>query len=125
MASESRRDVDAFLSRLRGFFAGIPYDLNDQTERHYQVVFYLVFALMGQFIQTEVKSAKGRADAVVWTRQRIFVFEFKLNGTAEEALAQIEAQGYAAPYTADKREIVRVRVEFDPTSRNLKRWLVA
>lgn len=52
-------DVDAFLTRLRCFFAGIPYDLNDRTERHYQTVFYLVFQLMGQFTETEVRSARG------------------------------------------------------------------
>jgi len=118
-------DVDAFLTRLRAFFEGIPYDLNDQTERHYQVVFYLVFTLLGQFLQTELKSAKGRADAVVWTPTHIFVFEFKLNGTAEEALAQIEAKGYAVSWAADGRTVVKVGVEFDKKTRNLGSWLIA
>jgi hypothetical protein len=145
-------DVVAFLTRLRSFFAGIPYELNAQTERHYQVVFYLVFRLLGQFIKAEVKSANGRADAVVWTPEHIFVFEFtlgardggeyaapqvlpegaeggmpqaKLNGTAEEALAQIENQGYAIPYQADGRAVVKVGVEFDKATRNLGRWLIA
>ncbi len=116
-------DVDAFLTRLQAFFAGIPYDLNDRTERHYQVVFYLVFTLLGQFLQTEYKSAKGRADAVVWTPEQVYVFEFKLNGTAEEALSQIEERGYAVPWTADGRNVVKVGVEFDKESRNLGRWL--
>lgn len=117
-------DVEAFLARLEGFFAGIPYDLNDRTERHYHVVFYLVFTLLGQFIESEVKSAKGRTDAVVKTPDRIFVFEFKLNGTAEEALSQIDAKGYCIPYQADGREVVKVGVEFDKDERNLGRWLV-
>lgn len=117
-------EVDAFLTRLQGFFEGIPYDLSDKTERHYQVVFYLVFTLMGRFVQTEVKSAKGRADAVVQTDSRVFVFEFKLNGTAEQALAQIDAQGYAVPYQAQGREVVKVGVEFDKDTRNLGRWLI-
>ncbi|MDY5237377.1 AAA family ATPase, partial [Bacteroides helcogenes] len=60
-------EVDAFMERLRVFFAGIPYDLSGNTERHYQAVFYVVFTLMGQFIETEVRSARGRADAVVKT----------------------------------------------------------
>jgi hypothetical protein len=118
-------DVDAFLTRLRAFFEGIPYDLNDRTERHYQVVFYLVFTLLGQFLQTELKSAKGRADAVVWTPTHVFVFEFKLNGTAEEALAQIADKGYAVPWEADGRTVVKVGVEFDKETRNLGRWLTA
>jgi hypothetical protein len=118
-------DVDAFLTRLRAFFEGIPYDLNDRTERHYQVVFYLVFTLLGQFLQTELKSARGRADAVVWTPSHVFVFEFKLNGTAEEALAQIEDKGYAVPWVASGRTVVKVGVEFDQQTRNLGRWLTA
>ncbi|MBK8803417.1 MAG: ATP-binding protein [Fibrobacteres bacterium] len=118
-------DVDAFLTRLRAFFEKIPYDLSDRTERHYQVVFYLVFTLLGQFLQTELKSAKGRADAVVQTETHVFVFEFKLNGTAEEALAQIEDRGYAVSWHADGRTVVKVGVEFDKVERNLGRWLTA
>ena len=118
-------DVEAFLTRLQCFFEGIPYDLSDRTERHYQVVFYLVFTLLGQFLQTEVKSAKGRADAVVQTPTHVFVFEFKLYDTAEDALAQIESKGYAIPFAADGRTVVKVGVEFDQAKRNLGRWLVA
>ncbi|MBK8804594.1 MAG: ATP-binding protein [Fibrobacteres bacterium] len=117
-------DVDAFLKRLRCFFEKIPYDLNDQTERHYQVVFYLVFTLLGQFLQAELKSANGRADAVVRTDTHVFVFEFKLNGTAEQALAQIDARGYAVAWQADGHTVVKVGVEFDRQTRNLGRWLV-
>ena len=109
---------------MRGFFAGIESELNDQTERHYQVVFYLIFTLLGQCIRAEVKSAYGRADAVVWTKDHIFVFEFKLNGTAEEALAQIDAKGYCVPYVADGRTVVKVGVEFDKATRNIGRWLL-
>ena len=82
-------DVDAFMEGLKVFFAGIPYELNDNTERHYQAVFYVIFTLLGQFIETEVRSARGCADAVVKTKDTVFVFEFKLNGSAEEALRQI------------------------------------
>jgi hypothetical protein len=117
-------DVEALMTRLQAFFAGIPYDLNDQTERHYQVIFYLIFALVGQYIRAEEKSAQGRADAVVWTHERIYVFEFKLNGTAEEALAQINSQGYSIPWQADERTVVKIGVEFSKETRNISRWLV-
>lgn len=86
-------DVDAFMERLKVFFAGMPYDLSDNTERHYQAIFYVVFTLMGQFVETEIRSARGRADAVVKTKDTIYVFEFKLNGSAEEALRQIDEKG--------------------------------
>ena len=116
-------DYNAFLTRLQAFFADFPYELNAKTERHYQVVFYLVFKLMGQFTQVEVKSAAGRADAIVKTPKYIYVFEFKLNGTAEEALQQIDDKGYLIPYQADGREVIKLGVEFSAETRNISRWL--
>ena len=116
-------DIETFLTRLQAFFADFPYELNEKTERHYQVVFYLVFKLMGQFTGAEVLSARGRADAVVKTPKYIYVFEFKLNGTAEQALQQIDEKGYMIPYQADGRELVKVGVEFSAKKRNIERWL--
>ncbi len=117
-------DTEAFLTRLRAFFADIPYELNDKTERHYQVIFYLVFKLMGQYTEAEVRSAKGRADAVVKTSDYIYVFEFKLNGTAEEAMRQIDDKGYLIPYSADNRSVVKIGAAFDKQERNIGEWLV-
>ena len=117
-------DIDAFMQRFEAFFADFPYELNDKTERHYQVVVYLIFKLMGQFTQAEVHSAKGRADAIVQTPDYVYIFEFKLNGTAEDALQQINDKGYAQPFNADSRQIIKVGVEFSADTRNVKRWLV-
>ena len=117
-------DTDAFMQRFEAFFADFPYELNDKTERHYQVVVYLIFKLMGQFTQAEVHSAQGRADAVVQTPKYVYVFEFKLNGTAEEALQQIHDKGYAVPFQTDSRQIVKVGVEFSAETRNVSRWLI-
>ena len=108
----------------KGFLRDIPYELNDRTERHYQVVFYIVFKLLGQFTEAEVRSAQGRADAIVKTPRYIYVFEFKLRGTAEEAIRQIDDRGYLIPYTADEREVVKVGVAFDAATRNLGEWLI-
>lgn len=115
-------DVDAFLTRLRSFFAGIPYELNDKTERHYQMVFYLVFRLLGQYIDVEERSTKGRADAVVKTKDFVYVFEFKLNGNVDEALKQIDEKGYLLPYHVDQRQMIKVGVSFDPAERNIGEW---
>ena len=117
-------DPETFLTRLRAFFADIPYELNDKTERHYQVVFYLVFKLLGQFAEAEVRSAKGRADAVVKTTDYIYVFEFKLDGTVDEAIRQIDDKGYLIPYTADGRKLVKVGVSFSREERNLGEWVI-
>lgn len=70
-----------------------------------------------------VRSARGRADAVVKTPQYIYVFEFKLGGTVEEALKQIDDKGYLIPYQRDGREVVKVGVEFSAEERNIARWL--
>ena len=117
-------DVDAFMERLKVFFAGMPYDLSDNTERHYQAIFYVVFTLMGQFVETEIRSARGRADAVVKTKDTIYVFEFKLNGSAEEALRQIDEKGYLIPYRLDGRRLVKVGVNFSKERRNVDRYIV-
>ena len=117
-------DVNAFLNRLRAFFAGIPYELNDKTERHYQTIFYLVFRLLGQYIEVEERSAKGRADAVVKTKDYIYVFEFKLDGSVEEALKQIDEKGYLLPYSVDDRRLLKIGVSFDSKERNLDKWKI-
>ena len=115
-------NVDAFMQRIRAFFADFPYELNDKTERHYQVVFYLIFKLMGQFCDAEVRSAKGRADAVVKTGEYIYVFEFKLDGSVEEALKQIDDKGYLLPYKVDNRKLIKVGVSFNKEERNVGEW---
>jgi hypothetical protein len=112
------------MTRLRAFFSAIPYELNDKTERHYQGIFYVVFTLMGQYAEAEVRSAAGRADAVVRIGESVYVFEFKLapEGTAEGALKQIEEKGYLIPWTASGKKLVKVGAVFDPSTRTLGEW---
>ena len=80
---------------------------------------------MGQCTQAEVYSSRGRADAVVRTPKFIYIFEFKLNGTVEQAMEQIEEKGYAFPYTAEDQQVIKVGVEFSAEKRNVERWMVA
>ena len=88
------------------------------------MIFYLFFRLMGQYIDVEVDTAIGRADAVVKLQDAIYVFEFKIDGTPEEALAQINSKGYAIPYQADHRKIVKVGVNFDSATRTIGEWKI-
>ncbi|MDR3296879.1 MAG: PD-(D/E)XK nuclease domain-containing protein, partial [Prevotellaceae bacterium] len=113
--------------RLTAFFASIPYDLENKAEKHYQTVFYLLFSLMGQIVKVEPHSAVGRADAVVELPDAVYIFEFKIdgNGTAEDALQQIDKRGYATPYAASGKRIVKVGAVFDVETRTIGRWLVA
>jgi len=118
-------DIESCLERTRSFFASIPYDLENKTEKHYQTIFYLLFRLMGQYVDVEVKNATGRADAVVKLSDAIYVFEFKFDGTPEEALAQIESKQYAIPYQADGRKVVKVGVNFDSATRSIGEWKIS
>jgi len=119
-------DVEKFMTRLKAFFAGIPYELNNKTEKHYQTIFYLLIKLMGQFVEAEPRFAAGRADVVVTTADTIFVFEFKLtgNGTAEDALKQIDDKGYLIPFSAGDKKLVKIGAEFCAEERSLSRWVV-
>jgi Holliday junction resolvase-like predicted endonuclease len=122
-------DIDGFMNTVQAFYSSIPYDLiknEHKTERYYQFIFYLLVTLMGQFIQTEVKTATGRIDAIIKTADTIFVFEFKMAhyGTADEALAQIDTKEYLLPYTADGRKLVKIGAEFSEQERGLNRWKI-
>ena len=79
---------------------------------------------MGQYVDTEVKSAIGLADVVVKMKDAIYVFEFKFDGTPEEALAQIDSKQYAIPYLPDGRQIVKVGVNFDSATRTIGAWKI-
>ena len=118
-------DIESCLERTRSFFAAIPNDLENKTEKHYQTIFYLLFRLMGQYVDTEVKNATGRADAVVKLPDAVYVFEFKFDGTPEEALKQIDSKQYAVPYQADGRKIVKIGVNFDSATRTIGEWKIS
>ena len=118
-------DVESCLERTRSFFASIPNDLENKTEKHYQTIFYLLFRLMGQYVESEVKSSVGRADVVVQLQDVVYVFEFKYDGTPEEALAQIDSKQYAIPYRADGRRVVKIGVNFDSATRTIGGWKIA
>ena len=102
--------------------------LNSQTERHYQVIIYLIFKLMGQFTQAEVHSSRGRADAVVRTPKFIYnsllFLVFLSLPLYTWALQQIEEKGYTLPYAAEGRQVIKVGVEFSAEKRNVERWMV-
>jgi hypothetical protein len=120
-------NIENFMNRLKAFFAGIPYKLNNKTEKHYQTIFFVLLKLMGQFIEGEQASAIGRADVVITTADTVYVFEFKLsgNGTAEDALKQIDNKGYLIPFTAGAKRLVKTGAEFSAKIRGLNRWLIS
>ncbi|MEY8485487.1 ATP-binding protein [Tannerellaceae bacterium 33-180] len=123
-------DYDAFFRRLQSFFADTPYETitglkpERDTELHYQNVLFIVFRLIGLYTKVEYHTNRGRIDLVLQTDHYIYVMEFKLNGTAEEALQQINEKQYTQPFVADGRKIVKIGVNFSSETRNIERWVV-
>ena len=124
-------DVDGFMEKLKGIISGIPYDTVTEKdialrEQNYQTAVYLIFALMNQFVHTEVHCATGRADCVVEMQDKVYVFEFKLtsNSSAEDALKQIQEKSYADKYAGSGKKIVLIGVGFNEQARTLKEWKV-
>ena len=120
-----RRDVDSAMTELRSFFSSMPYDAEKQDENHYKTMFYLIFRLAtGFYVRTEERTANGRTDAVLETQDTVYLFEFKLHGTARDALEQINSKGYMIPYEAGKKRIIKIGAAFDDELRTLKEWVV-
>lgn len=116
--------VEEMLEQLKVFFANIPNTISLKHEKYYQTIFFTVFKLLGAVIEAETSTNIGRIDALVKTDRDIFLFEFKLNGTAEQALEQIRAHRYAEAYRDDPRRLTLVGVAFDPAERNLGTWRI-
>ena len=98
-------DYDSFFRRLQSFFANTTYEVIREQELHYENVFFIVFKLVGFYTQVEYHTSKGRIDLVLQTDKLIYVMEFKLDGTAEEALQQIHDKHYALPFASDGRKL--------------------
>lgn len=117
-------NYDAFFRRLQSFFADTPYELVRDLELHYQNVLFIVFKLLGFYVKAEYHTSEGRIDLILQTDRFIYVMEFKLDGTAEEALQQIDDKGYALPFASDPRTLFRIGVNFSAKTRNIEKWLV-
>ena len=119
-----RGDIEDALEHMRTYMASIPYDLENRTEKHYQTIFFLMFSFINIYIRTEVKSAIGRADAVMHMPDATYVFELKVDKPADEALRQIDEKGYMIPYQAEGKRLVKVGISFDSTKRTLAEWKI-
>ncbi len=118
-------DLDGVRDIFVSLFARLPYTTDERPlEQNFQNVIYIVFMLLGRFVHAEVHSALGRADCVVETDDYVYIFEFKRDGSADEAISQIEEKGYDKPYTADKRRLYKVGVNFDSKERTIDGWIV-
>lgn len=121
-------DLNTWRKTLTAFFASIPYtmrrkDMETEKERYFHYTFYLIFRILSTYVVlTEKQQSEGRADCIIETSKGVYIFEFKLDGTADEALQQIEEKGYARPYEADNRIIRKVGVNFSSKTGTIDDW---
>ncbi|GBU21180.1 hypothetical protein R80B4_01069 [Fibrobacteres bacterium R8-0-B4] len=115
-------DVDAAMEAVKLFMAKIPYELFQNRENFFQSVIYVAFAMLGLDCRPEERIAAGRVDMIVETRKFVYCFEFKLNASAEKALAQIDTKDYAFPWTGSGKKVFKVGVNFDSKKRNIGKW---
>ena len=115
-------DIDGFMERLRSFLADSPYEMAKDVELHYQNVLFIVFRLAGFYTKVEYHTSRGRIDLVLQTPDYVYVMEFKLDGSAEDAMRQIEEKEYALPFAKDSRQVFQIGVNFSSETRNIDKW---
>ena len=123
--------LDDFRRQLTSFFASIPYSMRRkenerERERYFHYTFYLLMRLASTYVtHTEQQQSQGRADCVIETDRHVYIFEFKLDSSASEALQQIETQGYARPYASDSRQVHCIGVSFSSETGTVSDWAVS
>ena len=126
-----RDDIQQAMLEMQAYMASIPYVEGFKkklaeaatAEGFYEYTLYLIFSMLNVYVRTQVKCAGGRVDMVVWMPDTVYVFEMKVNGTAEEALRQIDTHDYALPYQTDGRHVVKVGVKFNAKTRVPEEWV--
>ena len=121
-------DTDRLCSLFTSFLSSIPYtmrrkDDERERERYFQYTFYLILRLISVYtVYVEKQQSHGRVDCVLETPQYVYIFEFKLDGTAEEALRQIEEKGYAGEYASDTRTLYKIGASFSSETGTIGDW---
>ena len=130
VAAMRRGEVERIRDLFTAFLAGIPYTMRrkeneKERERYFQYTFYLILRLVSVYtVYVEKPQSQGRVDGIVETADYVYIFEFKLDGTAAEALQQIEDKGYTREYAADKRKIYRIGASFSSETGTIDEWEV-
>ena len=125
-----RGDVEQVRTLFTSFLSSIPYTMRrkadeSERERYFQYTFYLILRLVSVYtVYVEKAQSQGRVDCVLETADYVYVFEFKLDGTASEALQQIEAKGYAREYAADSRKLYKIGASFSSETGTIGDWAV-
>ena len=116
--------IEDFLEKMKVFFAGIPYDIIKDTENYYQTILFLICRLVGFYSQAEYRTSRGRMDMVIKTKDYIYVFEFKFDKSAKEALEQIDSKDYPLAFQQDERKLYKVGVNFSSQTKNIDEYII-
>ena len=118
-------NIAGALDFIRSFLKSVPYEEGTRhSEGHYRQMLYLFFALLGQYVQAEVRTSNGRVDIVLSNKDYIYVMECKLDGSVDEALRQIDEKGYAIAWKADGRKLFKVGINFSIASGTVEDWKI-
>jgi hypothetical protein len=115
-------NIDDVMEKMQKFFVNIPYDIQIANEKYYQTIFYIIFRLIGLFIEAEARTSTGRIDAVAQTDKYVYIFEFKLDGEPDEALNQIHEKEYHRGYLESGKKVILVGANFSTEKRNIESW---
>ncbi|MBP5639490.1 MAG: PD-(D/E)XK nuclease domain-containing protein, partial [Victivallales bacterium] len=118
----SADDLNAFMTLFQSFMANITYDMHLSYEKYYQTIFYITFLLIGLEIEAEAKTNEGRIDAYIRTQRNVYLFEFKLDKTAEAAISQIADHHYYERFQACGLPITMVGVNFNSEKGRIDDW---
>jgi hypothetical protein len=120
-----RNDIPAVIEIIKTVFKKIPYQIFLQDrEAYYHSLIYLTFFYLGQYSEAEVNESNGRVDCVVKTATHIYILEFKLDKTAQAAIAQIKARDYAGAFRDDPRPKVLVGINFSSELKSVDDWVM-
>ena len=125
-------NIEGALEEMKTFLAGIPYvegfkkKLEDAaaSEGFYEYTFYLIFSMMNVYARTQVKCQGGRIDFVVKAPETNYVFELKVNGTAQQGLDQINSKGYALPFQTEGKNVVKIGIQFNRETMTIEGYLI-
>ena len=117
-------DLDQMLRLLQAYLLTIPQCDNTNYEGHYQQLLYVIFSLLCRYVDVEVRTATGRVDMVLRTAQRLYLFELKLNRSAEAAMQQINLKDYPARFALCGLPIVKVGINFEAESHTISDWKI-
>lgn len=117
-------NVEGFMERLQTMFDDNDYRVAGKLELYFQNMMYVIFKMMGFYTEVERATSKGRIDVTIKTRDYIYIIEIKLDGSAEEALRQIEDKGYAKPFANDPRQLFKLGINFSSETRAIDDWKI-